>query len=98
MYFGVGNAYFYPTPQTAYAAKLTYQKILDDSADGAAPDIIVAGLRSLKRMLAYDCADDFEVPEQKIMRLAAEAKEAERDLITLKSPMTDNQPTRADYF
>lgn len=96
--FGVANAYFYPTPQTTYVAKLTYQKIVDDSADGVAPDIIVAGLRALKMMIAYDCADDFEVPEQKIMRLAAEAKQAERDLITLKAPITDNQPTAAQYF
>lgn len=98
VYFGVSSAYFYPTPQSNYTAKLTYQKIVDDSAANTAPDIIVAGLRCLKTIIAHDCADDFYVPEERIVRMALEAASAETELRVLMAPQTDNQVTQVDFY
>lgn len=94
-----GGAFrFYPVPDSSYTAKLTYQKIIDDSAASTAPDVIVSALRWLKDLVAYDCADDFRVPEPRMIRLEREAGVAERKLRALFPQRIEPQPVEAEYF
>jgi hypothetical protein len=93
-----GTAYFYPTPDDTYTVKLTYQAIAADTASPDQPDVPVAMLRSFVTLVAADCADDFGVPEQRVMRLKAEAKDAERTLRILNTERVTSTPVEVDYF
>lgn len=92
------TAYFHPTPADAYTAKLTYQAIAADTNSPDTPDVSVSMLRSLVTLVASDCADDFAVPEQRLMRLRLEAKEAERTIRTLNAERVDSTTVAPDYF
>lgn len=92
------TCYFWPVPNMAYTAKLTYQAIAADTANPDTPDIAQSMLRSLVTLVASDCADDFAVPEQRLQRLRAEAAMAEVTLRALNAERVDNTPVKADYF
>lgn len=93
-----GMAYFWPTPDAAYTAKLTYNAIAADTNSPDTPDVPVSMLRSLGSLVAWDCADDFGVPEQRMARLKIEAEEAETKLRVLNAERVDATPVQADYF
>lgn len=93
-----GTAYFWPTPDAAYTAKLTYNAIAADTNSPDTPDVPVSMLRSLVSLVAWDCADDFGVPEQRMARLKIEAEEAETKLRVLNAERVDATPVQADYF
>lgn len=97
-FFSGGSVYFHPVPDSAYVAKLTYQSIAADTSTPDTPDVPVAMLRALVTLVASDCADDFGVPEERVRRLLAEAKEAERTLRTLNTERVDTTPVVVDYF
>jgi hypothetical protein len=88
----------YPVPDQAYTAKLTYERIIQDTAANTAPDVPVSMLLWLKVLVAYDVADDFRVPEPRLIRLEREAKVAERNLRTLNTVKFETQPVPVEYF
>lgn len=89
---------FWPVPDTAYTAKLTYQAIAADTIDATAPDIESSMVRSLCNILAYDVADEYGVPEGKLQRMAQEATIAERTIKNLSTERVDVAPVTATYF
>ena len=93
-----GTAYFWPTPNSNYTVKMTYQAIAADTSNPDTPDVSVAMLRSLVTLVAADCADDFGVPEQRAIRLMAEAREAEKKLRALNTERVDSTTVTVDYF
>jgi hypothetical protein len=93
-----GTAYFWPTPDDNYTAKLTYQAIAADTNNPDAPDVSVAMLRSLATLVAADCADDFAIPEARLQRLLLEAQAAEKTLRTLNAERVDTTRVEVDYF
>src|SRR3990167_965867 len=80
---------FHPVPVTSSTVKVLYEKIADDTTAGAAADLDVSMLRSIKDMIAYDVSDDFGVDEAKIQRLAQEAKMAEKTIRKLTAERKD---------
>lgn len=93
-----GTFRFYPVPDQDYTAKLTYQKIVDDTADATAPDVVAGAVLHLKTIVAADLADDFGLPEARVQRLLAERKDAEREFRRLIAPRFESQPVKAEYF
>lgn len=89
---------FWPVPDAAYTAKLTYQAIAADSLDATAPDVEISMVRSLCNILAYDVADEYGVPEGKLQRMAQEAVIAERTIKNLSTERVDVAPVTAEYF
>lgn len=93
-----GTAHFWPTPNTDYTAKLTYQAIAADTENPNAPDVSVPMMRSLVTLVAADLVDDFGVPEQLAQRLIVQAKEAERTLRTLNAERVDSAPVEIQAY
>lgn len=86
-----GTAYVWPVQTAARTVKLTYQAVAADTSAPDQPDVPTPMLRSLVTLVCADCADDFGVPEQRVMRLATEAKAAERTLLALNAQRVDNE-------
>jgi hypothetical protein len=93
-----GTLRFYPVPNENYTVKLVYQKIVDDTVAGAAPDLVAGAVVFLKTIIAYDVADDFGAPENRMPRLAAEAKEAKHDLRSLLPQRASTETVTVEYF
>jgi hypothetical protein len=89
---------FWPIPTTSRTAKLTYEKIVDDTAANTAPDVEVSMLRWLKDIIAYDLGDEFGVPEAKMRRWLPEAERAERNIRRLGVQRTDYTTVTVDDF
>ena len=87
---------FYPVPVADGTAKLLYEKIADDTSASAAVDVDVAMLLPLMRMVRYDVADDYGIPEQTQLRWKAEATQAERDIQKLSAPRIDYDTVAVD--
>lgn len=87
---------FYPVPLAATTARLTYNKIADDTTAGSAADVEVSMMRWLKDIVAYDVADDFAVDEAKIQRLMKEASQAEKNIRKLAIERKDLKPVSVD--
>lgn len=98
VFFSGGTAYFWPTPDDNYTAKMTYQAISADTNSPDAPDVSVSMLRSLITLVAADCADDFGVPEQRVMRLKAEADRAEKTILTLNTERVGNSTVEIEPY
>lgn len=88
--------WFYPIPSANGTAKLTYEKIADDTANTTAPDVDVAMLRSLKDIVAYALGDEFGQSEQKIARLEREATRARKDIRKLTALRIDLDTVAVD--
>lgn len=93
-----GLFYIWPTPEASYTAKLTYEKIIDNTAASTAVDVPSWALKSLTVLCASDLADDFELPEDRVQRLAVEAAQAEMRLKVLNAPAYEYSPVEADYY
>jgi len=89
---------FWPVPLSNTTAKLTYERIHDDTSAGAVIDSDVAMLRWWKDIIAYDIADDFGVEEAKINRLAQESIRAEINIRKLNVLRVDYEPVAVDDF
>jgi hypothetical protein len=87
---------FHPVPITDTTARLTYEKIADDTAASTAPDVDVAMLRSLCDLVKYDLVDQFGVPEDKAARWAREATMAEKRLRNLMVERVDYTTVAVD--
>jgi hypothetical protein len=98
VYWNGTSFYLWPVPDANYTGKLTYQKIIDDSAASTAPDIGVQYIRWLRDLLAYDLADVFGLPEEKIGRFMSEAALAERRIKQLNAQRVDSITVEADYY
>jgi hypothetical protein len=68
--------YLYPIPDKPYTLNLTYERIAADTKVSTPPNVEVSMLRSLKNMVAYDLADTFNQPEDRIARFKAESDDA----------------------
>ena len=77
---GSAEFIFWPVPTSNTTAKLTYEKIADDTAASTSPDVDQSMLKSLIDIIAYDVGDDFGVPEGKMNRWAVAAEMAERNI------------------
>jgi hypothetical protein len=93
-----GIAYFWPTPNDNYTAKLTYQALADSTTATGSPDVAVSMLRSLVTLVAADLIDDFDVQEPKASRILAQAKEAQRTIRALNTERVDTSTVEVDYF
>jgi hypothetical protein len=91
-------AYFWPTPDDNYTAKLTYQAIAADTTATGSPDVAVSMMRSLVTLVAADLIDDFDVQEPKASRILAQAKEAQRTIRALNTERVDTSTVEVDYF
>lgn len=89
---------FYPVPSASGTAKLLYEKIADDTSDGATIDIDVAMIRPMVDLVKYDIADDYGIQEGTIQRWAAEARMAEVAIRKLGTPRVDYAPVAVDDF
>lgn len=83
------TAYFWPTPDSNYTVKLTYQALPADVSTVSALDMPVALTRSIVTLTANDLVDDFGCPESLAQRLAKEAEKAERDIRALNTEPVD---------
>lgn len=93
-----GNVYFWPTPDDAYTAKLTYQSIAADNSGTTTPDIPVAMMRALVDVVAGDLIDDFMIEETRAARLVMRQREGLRTILTLNTERVDNNTVEVDYF
>ncbi len=93
-----GTFLFVPIPDQAYVARLTYEKITDDTTASTAPDVEVSMLRWLKDILAYDVADHWGINEQKVMRFAQESMIAEKNIRKLNAERVGWGTVAVDYF
>lgn len=89
---------FWPVPSANGTAKITYEKLADDTSAGAAIDVDVSMLRSIIDLVKYDVADDYGVPEGIIKRWALEAKIAERNIQKLGAPRIKYEPVQVDDY
>jgi hypothetical protein len=89
---------FWPIPTVATTAKLIYEAIPDDTTANAAIDVDVSNLRWVKDIIAYNLADEYEVPEAKIQRWAKEAEFAMVKLRKLNALRVDPKIVPVDNF
>ena len=89
---------FWPVPTANRTAKLTYEKIIDDTQVSTAPDVEVSMMKSLITLVSSDLADSFGIDERKIIRLLKEAEMAERKIRNLSAPRVDLLPVQLDNF
>lgn len=88
-----GSAFiFWPVPVENRTAKLTYEKIADDTAASTAPDVEVSMIRSLKDLIVYDLMDTYPADVNTMNRWAAEALVAERNIRVLNAQRIDSLP------
>ena len=95
---GSAEFIFYPVPLSNGTAKLTYEKIADDTTAGAAIDIDVSMIRAMIDIIKYDVADDFGIDEKIQLRWRAEARQAEIDIRKLGAQKVDYLPVAVDDF
>jgi hypothetical protein len=95
-----GGAEFklWPVPASDTTVKIFYESIADDVSSASAPDVDVAMLRWMKDLIAYDVADDFGVPEERIARFEREAMRAEVNIRRLNAPQVDYQDVCVDDY
>jgi hypothetical protein len=93
-----GTAYFWPTPNANYTAKMTYQAVAEDTNAVGAPDVPVAMQNAFTDLIAGDLVEEFNVPERKATRILDYAKEAERKIRILNSPRVDNVTVEIEFF
>lgn len=89
---------FWPVPNIAYTAKLTYEAIAADTAAGAAPDIPVAMMRALAVVIAYDLRTDFAVPTGTKQDLATDVIEARRTIMSLNAQRVDTSVVQMSAY
>lgn len=97
-YFDGTAIYMAPVQDKAYTAKLTYQKIINDTAASTAPDVPVAAMRCLADILAAELADSLGVDDARYQFIKAEGKAAEIRLRKVIYVPQTIIPMRADYF
>ena len=95
---GSAEFLFHPIQTAATTAKLVYERIMDDTSASAATDIEVSMIRWLKDIVAYDVADDFGIPEQKMVRLERESQRAEINIRRLNAQHVDLTTVVVDEF
>ena len=102
---GSAEFIFWPVPIANTTAKLTYEKLIDDTADVTAPDIEVSMMKSLIDIIAYDLGDDFGVNESKMRRWEVAAERAERNIrklgiqrVALTTVVIDSYDSKPDDY
>ena len=98
LYAGSAEFIFWPVPTADTTAKLVYERIADDTSSGSAPDVEVSMLRSLKDLVAYDCADHWGKDEVTIGRWEREADKAEKRIRNLSAERVDYSAVAVDDF
>jgi len=96
--FSGQTLYLNPVPQGNGTIQLTYEAIIQDTEQSTPPDIPVPMLRCLAVIVAYDLADSFSVPEQKIRRLREEASSALTEITILNRQRVKTSRATPDYF
>lgn len=89
---------FWPVPSANGTAKVTYEKIADDTSAGAAVDVDVSMIRCLIDIVKYDVADDYGILENTQTRWKVEATKAELDIRKLSVQRVDNATVAVDDF
>ena len=98
LYNGSAEFIFWPVPTANTTAKLTYEKIADDTAASTDPDIDVSMVRWLRDIICYDLGDHFGKDNPTMMRFQAEAEKAERNIRKLSVQRVDYAPVAVDDF
>lgn len=89
---------FWPVPNTNTTAKLTYQAISDDVANGVAPDVPPAAMRAFALLVAGDLVDDFGLNGEKAARLTARQADSLKTLRMIAQQRVDTAPVTAEYY
>lgn len=89
---------FWPIPSANGTAKITYEKIADDTSAGAAVDIDVSMIRCMIDLVKYDVADDYGIPEAIQARWQREAAKAELDIRKLSVQRIDYSTVKVDDY
>lgn len=95
---GSAEFIFWPVPTATTTAKLTYEKIADDTSAGSAIDVDVSMLRWIRDMVAYDIGDYFGVPDGKMLRWMKESEMAEKNIRKLAVQNVDFSAVAVDNF
>lgn len=89
---------FHPVPLSTTTAKLTYEKIADDTSADAAVDVDVAMIRWLGDIIKYDLGDYYGKDGQTMARFKAECDIAERNIRKLAVQNVDYSTVRVDDY
>lgn len=95
---GSAEFIFWPVPTSNTTAKLTYEKLIDDTAASTAPDIEVSMMKSLIDIISYDLGDDFGVNEAKMRRWETAAERAERNIRKLGAQRVSLTPVQVENY
>ena len=98
LWAGSDEFMFYPVPITSTTARLTYERIANDTTAGSAVDAEVSMMRWLKDVIAYDIGDDFGMDEQRMQRFMKEAEIAERNIRKLAVERKNYGPVAVDEW
>lgn len=98
LYAGSAEFIFWPVPTASTTAKLVYEKIADDTSSGAAVDVEVSMIRSLKDIIAFDCADHWGKDEVTISRWERAADKSEKRIRNLSAQRVDYATVAVDDF
>lgn len=89
---------FWPIPTATTTAKLTYEKIADDSSADAAIDVDVSMLRWMRDIICYDVGDDFNQDAQTMQRFERESIRAELNIRKLNAQRVTYGPVMVDDY
>lgn len=87
--------YLWPLPNTLMYGKLTYEKIVDDTASSTAPNIPVELMRSLADVVARDVAFSFDRQSDLFER---DARVAEQNISVFMALRMNDSKKRLEYF
>lgn len=91
--------YLYPAPSSNYSMRMTYAKIIDDTAANKSPDVPQWALKPLVDILKFDLADHFEIrPEEKLIRWERRAGRAIKEIRIMNAPKVDHTTIRVVNF
>lgn len=97
-YFSGSDVLFWPVPNQAYTAKLTYQSIAEDLETGVAIDVPLAMLRPFSVLVAFDLLDDFEASPKVSASITLKVEPAMRAIRALNAQRVDSATVAPDYF
>lgn len=98
LWAGSDEFFFYPIPITSTSARLTYERIANDTTAGSAVDAEVSMVRWLKDIISYDVGDDFGIDEQRMQRFMKEAATAEKNIRKLAVERKSYGPVAVDEW
>jgi hypothetical protein len=98
LWAGSDEFLFYPIPVVNTSARLTYERIANDTTAGSAVDAEVSMMRWMKDIIAYDVGGDFGMDEARMNRFMKEAAIAEKNIRKLAVERKSYGPVAVDSW